>query len=80
MKRYYIYIDDIMGFWKEEFSCYAESKEDAVTKFIEQDEYWDEDDRWRIWASEYPDEVEDWHRQEQIWADYEIVDIRPIEL
>lgn len=91
MKKFYIYIEEIEGFSSADFSCMAENKEEAVTKYLEyikehkndKDYYgyiFDEDDRWRLFANEDSDYVNTYNEWERRCKEEEILWSRPIEL
>ena len=80
MKRYYIFFDDCgMGWSKEDFTCMANSKEEALEKFFDSVDV-GQTNRDLFIATEdadYGRKYDKWLRDEE---DYRIVGARPIQL
>ena len=87
MKKFYIYIQELEGFSKaEDYAIFAKDKEDAVNKYIHSctlgltSNSFTHEDKWRLFAKESPNYVEEHHEWEEMMKDYEITDCRPIEV
>lgn len=81
MKRYYIYIEDTIGYLSANASYMAKDEEDAITQFINDKlNHFDEDDRRYLFACESPNYVEEYDKWQRECEEEEALWSRPIEL
>lgn len=89
-KKFYIYIEEIDGtYYNSKTSVMAENEEEALNKYIDyikikgcddDGNIFDYEDKWRLYASENPNYVEDYFKWLKEQEEEEILWTRPIQL